>query len=65
MEDRKPFKLREVLIVYNLAQVLFSCWLFYEASVTGWFNGYSLTCQPVDYSRSPIAMRVSCKYKYK
>lgn len=58
MEDRKPFKLREVLIVYNFLQVLFSCWLFYEACVTGWFNGYSYTCQPVDYSRSPEAMRV-------
>lgn len=58
MENRKPFELRKVLIVYNFLQVLFSTWLFYEACVTGWFNGYSLTCQPVDYSRSPTALRV-------
>lgn len=58
MEDRKPFQLREVLIVYNAIQVVFSSWLFYEAASTGWFNGYSYRCQPVDYSRSPLAMRV-------
>lgn len=58
MEDRKPFQLREVLIVYNFAQVIFSGWLFWEAAAAGWFNGYSLTCQPVDHSRSPDAMRV-------
>ena len=61
MEDRKPFQLRKVLIVYNFLQVLFSSWLFYEACVTGWLNGYSYSCQPVDYSRSPIALRVSAE----
>lgn len=32
MENRKPFDLKYVLIVYNLAQVIFSTWLFYEVS---------------------------------
>ncbi|KAL1464749.1 hypothetical protein WDU94_004367 [Cyamophila willieti] len=32
MANRKPFVLREVLIVYNLFQVIFSAWLFYEVS---------------------------------
>lgn len=59
MENRKPFELRKVLIVYNFLQVIFSCWLFWEASSAGWFNGYNLRCQPVDYSRSVTAMRVS------
>lgn len=26
--------------------------------VSGWFAGYSISCQPVDYSLSPQAMRV-------
>lgn len=30
MENRKPFELKNVLIVYNFLQVLFSAWLFYE-----------------------------------
>lgn len=62
MENRKPFELRRVLIVYNFLQVLFSSWLFYEASSTGWLAGYSYRCQPVDYSRTPLAMRVSVKH---
>ncbi|KAG5872505.1 hypothetical protein JTB14_015450 [Gonioctena quinquepunctata] len=30
MENRKPFELKSLLIVYNLFQVIFSTWLFYE-----------------------------------
>nr|CAD7442956.1 unnamed protein product [Timema bartmani] len=32
MENRKPFNLRNVLIVYNFLQTIFSSWIFYEAS---------------------------------
>lgn len=32
MENRKPFHLKNTLIVYNLFQVIFSTWLFYEVS---------------------------------
>jgi elongation of very long chain fatty acids protein 7 len=59
MENRKPFKLRNLLIVYNFAQVLFSLFLFYEASISGWLTGYSLRCESVDYSNSPKALRVN------
>lgn len=30
MENRKPYNLRNILVVYNFLQVLFSMWLFYE-----------------------------------
>nr|CAH7747773.1 unnamed protein product [Callosobruchus chinensis] len=30
MENRKPFNLRNVLIVYNFVQCIFSAWIFYE-----------------------------------
>jgi len=59
MRDRKPFQLRKTLIVYNLLQVIFSTWIFYEAWDGAWGNGYSLRCEPVDYSTTPSAMRVS------
>lgn len=59
MRDRKPFQLRKTLIIYNLLQVIFSSWLFYEAWDGAWGAGYSLRCEPVDYSNSPAAMRVS------
>ncbi|KAK6639768.1 hypothetical protein RUM43_008043 [Polyplax serrata] len=58
MENRKPFELRKVLIYYNLFQVLFSIWLFYECLMGGWWGQYSFTCQPVDYSSSPTAIRI-------
>lgn len=48
MENRKPFQLRGVLIVYNAIQVVFSSWIFYEACISGWLTGYSLRCEPVD-----------------
>ncbi|KAJ8920046.1 hypothetical protein NQ315_011696 [Exocentrus adspersus] len=59
MENRKPFELKNVLIVYNLFQVVFSTWLFYESCVAGWLNHYSFKCQPVDYSTTPLAMRMA------
>lgn len=30
MANRKPFKLGNVLIVYNFVQVFVSCYIFYE-----------------------------------
>ncbi|XP_071445056.1 very long chain fatty acid elongase AAEL008004-like [Hetaerina americana] len=59
MENRKPFELRNVLIIYNFLQVIFSAWLFYESLVSGWLFHYSFRCQPVDYSYSPLAMRMA------
>ncbi|CAF4899036.1 unnamed protein product [Pieris macdunnoughi] len=58
MENRKPFELTNVLIVYNFLQVLFSSWLFYESLMGGWLKHYSLRCQPVDYTDNPIANRI-------
>lgn len=33
MENRKPFDLRQVLVVYNFVQTVFSSWIFYEVSI--------------------------------
>ncbi|RUS88561.1 hypothetical protein EGW08_003661, partial [Elysia chlorotica] len=59
MRDRKPMELRQVLIVYNLAMVALSSYTFYEFLMSGWLAGYSLGCQPVDYSNSPQAIRMA------
>uniref|UniRef100_A0A8D9B214 Elongation of very long chain fatty acids protein n=1 Tax=Cacopsylla melanoneura TaxID=428564 RepID=A0A8D9B214_9HEMI len=59
MANRKPFVLREVLIVYNLFQVIFSAWLFYELSMSGWLTGhYSFKCQPLDRGNHPRTIRM-------
>uniref|UniRef100_A0A336MLV6 Elongation of very long chain fatty acids protein n=1 Tax=Culicoides sonorensis TaxID=179676 RepID=A0A336MLV6_CULSO len=58
MANRKPFDLRNILIVYNLFQTVFSIWIFYEYLQSGWWGHYSFKCQPVDYSNDPMALRV-------
>ncbi|XP_053661721.1 elongation of very long chain fatty acids protein 7-like [Anopheles marshallii] len=58
MRDRKPMDLRRVIIFYNLFQVLLSGYMFYEHLMAGWLRGYSLTCQTVDYSDSPLSRRM-------
>ncbi|CAH0407825.1 unnamed protein product [Chilo suppressalis] len=67
MQNRKPYELKNVLIVYNLLQVLFSAWLFYEIGASGWFTGrYSYQCQPVDHSKHPQTIRMvhACWWYY-
>lgn len=59
MENRKPFDLRGILITYNLLQTLFSTWIFYEYLMSGWAKDYSIRCQPVDYSYSPLGLRMA------
>lgn len=59
MENRKPFKLNNILIVYNAAQTLFSFIMFTEHLMSGWLLDYSYKCQPVDYSHNPTAMRMA------
>lgn len=59
MANRKPFKLKEVLVLYNGGQVLLSLYMLYEHLVSGWFWDYSYKCQPVDYSNNEKAMRMA------
>jgi elongation of very long chain fatty acids protein 7 len=59
MQDRKPFKLRGIIIVYNFLQVLFSLYLFLEVSAVGWLaGGYNWRCQPVNHSTDEKTMRM-------
>jgi hypothetical protein len=64
MENRKPFKLRKLIVFYNFLQVLLSFYLCYEVATVGWFGGYNWRCQPVDHSRSEKAMRVRDFLRY-
>lgn len=59
MANRKPFDLRNTLVLYNLIQTIFSAWIFYEYLMSGWWGHYSFKCQPVDYSNSEIALRMA------
>lgn len=59
MANRKPIEMRNVLFIYNICMVGLSTYCFLEFNLGGWLAGYSLRCQPVDYSRSPQAMRMA------
>eukprot|EP00096_Caligus_rogercresseyi_P013100 TRINITY_DN5756_c1_g1_i1.p1 TRINITY_DN5756_c1_g1~~TRINITY_DN5756_c1_g1_i1.p1 ORF type:complete len:288 (+),score=60.33 TRINITY_DN5756_c1_g1_i1:336-1199(+) len=59
MEKREPYQIRGFLIIYNLAQVIFSTYLFIEILLAGWLFEYSFKCQPVDYSNNPSAVRMA------
>lgn len=59
MLQRRPINLKPVLIIYNFAMVCLSAYMFYEFTASSWLAGYSLKCQPVDYSTSPLAMRMA------
>ncbi|KAK3090379.1 hypothetical protein FSP39_011333 [Pinctada imbricata] len=59
MTNRKPVELRNVLLVFNFCMVILSTYCFYEFLFAGWLAGYSLGCQPVDYSNSPQALRMA------
>ncbi|XP_067008065.1 very long chain fatty acid elongase AAEL008004 [Anabrus simplex] len=58
MKDRKPFKLTNVLMVYNLIQIVFNAMMFVMLMDAGWFGHYSFICEPVDYSNTPHAMKM-------
>lgn len=59
MKNRKPFELKNTLVVYNAIQVVFSVYLVHEGMEAGWRKHYNFTCQLVDYTNDSRALRVS------
>ncbi|XP_039576562.1 elongation of very long chain fatty acids protein 4-like isoform X1 [Passer montanus] len=57
MRQQWRLELRAPLLIYNLAMVALSSYMFYEFLVTSVLANYSYLCQPVDYSRSELGMR--------
>ena len=52
MENREPYEIRRVMIVYNAFQTVFSFWMFKESWAFFVSGDYSWHCQPVDYSNN-------------
>lgn len=60
MEHRKPYKLKNTLVVYNFLQILVSTWLFWEGFTGALLNeSYNWKCEPVDFSYTPYALRIA------
>ena len=52
MENREPYEIRKLMIVYNAFQTVFSFWMFKESWAFFVTGDYSWHCQPVDYSNN-------------
>ncbi|XP_050400549.1 elongation of very long chain fatty acids protein 7 [Patella vulgata] len=59
MENRKPFNLKAVLLLYNIAMIILSTYLFFELLIVSIQGGYNLDCQLPDYSDNPFAIRMA------
>ncbi|XP_054719824.1 elongation of very long chain fatty acids protein 7-like [Uloborus diversus] len=59
MKKRKPYDLRTIMAIYNAALVFINLLVFFGIGWYGYFNGYSLKCQPVDYSNRHSAVRMA------
>ncbi|XP_074036567.1 very long chain fatty acid elongase 7 [Leptinotarsa decemlineata] len=52
MKNRKPFDLRNVIIIYNAIQIVINTYVAYEAFIEIYFYS-NWDCSPIDYSHSP------------
>ncbi|XP_033108636.1 elongation of very long chain fatty acids protein 4-like [Anneissia japonica] len=59
MKNKQPFDLKSTILVYNAMLVVLSIYMFKEFLITSILGNYSYKCQPVDYSTSPLAMRMT------
>ncbi|XP_022816467.1 elongation of very long chain fatty acids protein AAEL008004-like [Spodoptera litura] len=55
MKDQKPFKLKRLIMIYNIFQIIASGYIVYLGLYSGWFSTYSWTCQPVDETDNPTS----------
>ena len=58
MENRDPYNIKWIMIVYNFCQTIFSFWMFAESWAFFVSGDYSWHCEPVDYSDNKDAIRV-------
>ncbi|CAH1775064.1 unnamed protein product [Owenia fusiformis] len=59
MANREPFQIKNIMLFYNIFMVVLNTYICTEFLLSGWLAGYSLGCQPVDYSNSPQALRMA------
>lgn len=59
MEKRQPFKLYRIMQIYNVTQIILNALLFYKALTEGWLGEFNYFCEPIDYSNTPKAIKVT------
>ncbi|XP_013784582.2 elongation of very long chain fatty acids protein AAEL008004-like [Limulus polyphemus] len=57
MKNRKPFQIENIIIAYNVVQVILSgFFFFYGGSLTYLSGNYNWLCQPINYATDPEAI---------
>ncbi len=59
MENRQPYQLHFIIKCYNLMQVACCSYITIEGIRYTFARGYSIFCQPVDYSDDYPAVRIA------
>ena len=53
MKERSAFNLKKTIMSYNVLQIVFCTYIFYEGCVSGWLSGYNWLCQDIDRDTDP------------
>lgn len=56
MKNRQAFEMKRAMQFYDIFQIFFNGWIGFNLLRLTFFNGYSLICQPVDYSDNEQAL---------
>jgi len=60
MEKRKPYDLKNIMMLYNLSQILFNGYFVFESFRDVWLpRRVNLLCAEVDYSEDPLALKIA------
>lgn len=59
MKNRPAYKLERVMQIYNVIQVVACIYIVYQSVKYCYLQGYNILCEPVDYSTSYRAMKIS------
>ena len=50
MKDKEAFRIKYLILIYNIATVLLNLYIFLSLGAYGWFTKYKFTCQEFDFS---------------
>lgn len=59
VKNIQPLNLKFILLPYNFMLIGLSIYMFIELLTVSLLSNYSYKCQPVDYSDSPLALRMA------
>ncbi|KAF2894465.1 hypothetical protein ILUMI_11709 [Ignelater luminosus] len=59
MSKRKPYSLKELIIIYNAVQIVVNAVIAYSVTSYAWNGNYTLRCQLIDHSNTGPALKMA------